>query len=320
MLGTTDRAISVSRVIPASPKDTLSAIGVVFTGDPYRLRVNDTVNGHPLDGGILRFSSPRLLNMGGVRQTKKLIYRLEQIALFDLNVTLQRAARRNGPRAKWSSPATCARDCARTFARTGIHRGRWHGGRRRRHRPHVGAAGVAGRAIIPARDWPHWRQAARRCGIAGCSGKALRHATEELNDLLAAVERHLTQKQLFSFDAPAVTPSPDARGVTLQVFNRAACVPSWVGDEGASWYTRRDRRVGRIGLDDVERRRAMRAHASRQRIGGTMMKRPVARCTTSTRSSWSCPVQTTYAAAAIASRRPLRPLDPIDSRRPRTTL
>jgi len=207
MLGTTDRAISVSRVIPASPKDTLSAIGVVFTGDPYRLRVNDTVNGHPLDGGILRFSSPRLLNMVGVRQTKKLIYRLEQIALFDLNVTLQ------------------ARGTAQQPACEVVITGDLRKGLRSNLRTDWGfiaaggtAAGVGGTALMSVLLGSAGLAMIPGAGLAALAAggsavwyrwlfrKALRLATEELNDLLATVERHLTQKQLFSFDAQAVTP------------------------------------------------------------------------------------------------------------------
>ena len=60
MLGTTDRSISVSRVISASPKTTLQLIGRTFTAPPYSLKVRETVNGHPLDGGIIRFEVPNL--------------------------------------------------------------------------------------------------------------------------------------------------------------------------------------------------------------------------------------------------------------------
>jgi eukaryotic-like serine/threonine-protein kinase len=60
VLGVTDRSISVSRVIKASPKETLRLIGRIFTTHPYSLKVRETVNGHPLDGGILRFDIPNL--------------------------------------------------------------------------------------------------------------------------------------------------------------------------------------------------------------------------------------------------------------------
>jgi tRNA A-37 threonylcarbamoyl transferase component Bud32 len=96
MLGTRDRSISVSRVIRASSKITLQTVGRVFTGQPYILTVRETVNGHPLDGGILRFEVPNLYkamstgtvsSMGGY--SHGLIYHCNQIDLYLLNVTLK---------------------------------------------------------------------------------------------------------------------------------------------------------------------------------------------------------------------------------------
>ena len=69
MLGVTDRSISVSRVIKASPKATLQLIGRVFTAGPYHLKVRETVNGHPLDGGILRFDIPNLYKAVSARSS-----------------------------------------------------------------------------------------------------------------------------------------------------------------------------------------------------------------------------------------------------------
>jgi predicted Ser/Thr protein kinase len=93
-MGTADRALSVSRVIPGAPKSVLAALGQVFTTPPRGLQLVDTVNGHPLDGGILRFRMPRFTAaytnpFTALSKDKALNYRLEQIELFDLNVTLQ---------------------------------------------------------------------------------------------------------------------------------------------------------------------------------------------------------------------------------------
>jgi hypothetical protein len=93
-MGTADRALSVSRVIPGAPKAVLAALGQVFTTPPRGLQLVDTVNGHPLDGGILRFRMPRFTAaytnpFTAFSKEKALNYRLEQIELFDLNVTLQ---------------------------------------------------------------------------------------------------------------------------------------------------------------------------------------------------------------------------------------
>jgi eukaryotic-like serine/threonine-protein kinase len=97
MLGTAERSISASRVIGASPRDTLKLIGRVFTAAPYHLRVRDTVNGHPLDGGILRFDVPNLykslsdgtLQATGFAGSSSLVYRCAEMDLALLNVTLK---------------------------------------------------------------------------------------------------------------------------------------------------------------------------------------------------------------------------------------
>jgi len=96
MLGTTDRSISASRVIKASPKATLQLIGRVFTARPYSLTVRETVNGHPLDGGILRFEVPNLyaaMSNGAIASVTgavpALIYQCNSLDLYLLNVTLK---------------------------------------------------------------------------------------------------------------------------------------------------------------------------------------------------------------------------------------
>jgi eukaryotic-like serine/threonine-protein kinase len=98
MLGATDRGLSVSRVIKASPKVTLQLIGRIFTGVPYHLKVRETVNGHPLDGGVLRFEVPNLykamtdgtIPSGSFSGAHGLIYQTSGVLdLNILNVTLK---------------------------------------------------------------------------------------------------------------------------------------------------------------------------------------------------------------------------------------
>ncbi len=58
ILGTRQQSLSVSRVIRASPRRVLGAIGQVLQQDPFCLTLRDTVGGHPLDGGVLVFDLP----------------------------------------------------------------------------------------------------------------------------------------------------------------------------------------------------------------------------------------------------------------------
>jgi eukaryotic-like serine/threonine-protein kinase len=96
LLGTTARSVSTSRVIRATPKQTLQLIGKIFSGAPYFLRLRETINGHPLDGGILRFDVPDLYKSitdgtfgKGMAYSGSLIYRCSMIDLSVLNVSLK---------------------------------------------------------------------------------------------------------------------------------------------------------------------------------------------------------------------------------------
>ncbi|MCC7053434.1 MAG: serine/threonine protein kinase [Gemmatimonadaceae bacterium] len=97
MFGTSDRSISASRTLRVSPKVALQLIGRVFTATPFHLKVRETVNGHPLDGGILRFDVPNLyqamsdgrVGSGGFSRNGALMYRCAQLEIGVLNVTLK---------------------------------------------------------------------------------------------------------------------------------------------------------------------------------------------------------------------------------------
>lgn len=206
LLGTSERAISVSRLIPASPKETLAAIGVIFTGDLYRLRVNDTVNGHPLDGGILRFTVPRLTEVSATRRSSKLTLRLEQLEVFSLNVTLQARGTPQQPACEVVVSGDLREGMRRNlradFAMTtggGVLAGVGTGA----VAVAMGAAtlaalpGVVG-GVVAAGSVMAWYRWLYR--------SALRHATTELSELLAALDGHFRQQQVFGFDAPGRLP------------------------------------------------------------------------------------------------------------------
>ncbi len=91
MLGTRDRSISTARVIQATPKAVLEAIGRVLTAPPYGLKLRDTVGGHPLDGGVLVFDVSLLRNVivafDGVLSMFR--YRMTQIEVEQLHLALK---------------------------------------------------------------------------------------------------------------------------------------------------------------------------------------------------------------------------------------
>ncbi len=225
-MGTSDRALSVSHVIPGSPKEVLAALGHVFTTPPRGLELVDTVNGHPLDGGILRFRMPRFMAaytnpFSALSKEKALNYRLEQIELFDLNITLQ-------PRGTAAAPACEV-----------IVTGDLRPGLRANLRMDymmmatAGALGLAGATTATAKATGGMTAMAMAMGVVGMGlatfscfvwyrwlfRKALEAATTELGGLLQGVEQHMNTQRLFSgamapfsreTNAQALTASPAA--------------------------------------------------------------------------------------------------------------
>lgn len=90
LLGTSERSVSVSRIIKASPRVVLETIGQVFPARPFHMTFTETVGGHPLDGGVLVFTVPSLMaGMGmGASNYSSFTYMMYAIDLFQLNVTL----------------------------------------------------------------------------------------------------------------------------------------------------------------------------------------------------------------------------------------
>jgi len=204
MLGTADRAISVSRVINASPKATLAALDTVFTAAPYKLKFNDAVNGHPLDGGILRFTMPRLTTSGLANffsmfsKTNRFAYRLEQLELFDLHVTLSARGTAERP--------TCEMVITGDL-RTGLRRNLYTDwGMMAFHATIAGTigtaalAGVVGSAALAAIPGVALGGLAAVASIIWYKWlyrQVLEKSVVELQDLMAAIERHLAREQLF---------------------------------------------------------------------------------------------------------------------------
>ena len=60
LLGTSQRTLSVSRVIRSAPREALQAVGRTLQAAPFSLTLRDTLGGHPLDGGVLVFDLPAM--------------------------------------------------------------------------------------------------------------------------------------------------------------------------------------------------------------------------------------------------------------------
>ncbi len=62
VLGITQRTLSVSRVFRHPPRDVLQALGRSLRKAPFSLGLRDTLGGHPLDGGVLVFDIPAMVD------------------------------------------------------------------------------------------------------------------------------------------------------------------------------------------------------------------------------------------------------------------
>jgi hypothetical protein len=209
-MGTADRAMSVSRVIPGTPRAVLAAIGQVFTTPPRGLELLDTVNGHPLDGGILRFRMPRFKEayvnpFTALAKENALKYRLEQIELFDLNVTLQ-------PRGTAAAPAceVIITGDLRSGLRANLKLDYWM-------MAGAGVAGLIGATSTTAKAVGALGPMAFAMGVVGMGiatvscfvwyrwlfRDALRHANDQLLLLLQGVEQQMATQRLFQGDGDA---------------------------------------------------------------------------------------------------------------------
>jgi len=68
LLGTNQRTLSVSRVFRSPARTVLPALGRSLQAAPWMLSLKDTLGGHPLDGGVLVFTLPAMVD-GNYRWT-----------------------------------------------------------------------------------------------------------------------------------------------------------------------------------------------------------------------------------------------------------
>ena len=205
MLGTPERSLTASRVIQASPKDVLEAIGRTFTAPAYALSLRDTAGGHPLDGGIMVFRVPMLRDFQAyLRPSAVFSQRLTQLEIESLRVVLKPVG-------------STAHACEVTISgdlRRGLRKAwtidKWMSGA-------AGLAGVsAGTAagIIPLGVLAFIPAAVGAVALGGLTlglvrvgyRFALRKGQEQLNNLLEAVEGDLHTASVFG-GLPEATPA-----------------------------------------------------------------------------------------------------------------
>ena len=62
LFGTTQRTLSVTRRFSAAPRAVLQVLGRSLQAAPWSLSLSDTLGGHPLDGGVLVFHLPAMVD------------------------------------------------------------------------------------------------------------------------------------------------------------------------------------------------------------------------------------------------------------------
>jgi predicted Ser/Thr protein kinase len=213
-LGTSERSFSVSRVIRGSSKVVLEAIGRVMPGRPYLMSFKDTVGGHPLDGGVLVFTVPRMMT-GVATLTTELYtpftYRMYQLEVFQLNITLRPVQ----GSASGACEVTVYGDL-RPGLRKNLTANKWIAGSIGAAGAFVGgAAGATGLALGALAFLPAIGAAALLGGGSLAAYRwsyrhALRKGIEEIEGMLGALETHLRSQQLFGAPPPS-PPTPPRR-------------------------------------------------------------------------------------------------------------
>lgn len=208
-LGSSQRSVSVSRVIRAAPARVLEALGRIAPGHPYGMRFLEAQGGHPLDGGILLFDVPGFLSGTVVspQGVSMFGYRMEQIELRRVQVRLHALAGdggteisiygdlRPGVRANWRFSRWWTGGAG---AIGGGLAGAWAAG-----------AGVATGALL-ALPIAGGVIAAGLLGFASYRymfGDALRKAIKELDGLLIAIDSDLRTVDVFGVAPPRSFPN-----------------------------------------------------------------------------------------------------------------
>lgn len=208
VLGTAQRTLSVSRIIRATPRAVLQAVGRSLQAVPWSLSLRDTLGGHPLDGGVLVFDIPGMVD-GNYKWT------MTRYGVYvpELRVTL-------------ASVPSDSRACEVTMTidlRRGLSPNLWGYGIFSAFGIGGGAAGglaigIKALAMTGAALAAPAVAAGAVVGglVLACSGPVyrweMRKAAAELEAALAAIEVSLRAFDIFGESPPPPPPSPPAFG------------------------------------------------------------------------------------------------------------
>lgn len=201
LLGDVKPALSATRIIKAPARDVLRAVGRVFQGPQYQLTLRDQIGTHPLDGGILAFSLP------GMEALSNGTY-----PLLQLRYGLYAKELRTAIRVLDRGPGGCEVS-VHADLRPGIATQVWMW---------AGLGGAVGSVGAVVGGIVGWKVMALgglmlgtpiAAGVAVTAGLmvgiarfsyqyALRHARNELEELLASVDRSLRTRSVFEEDPP----------------------------------------------------------------------------------------------------------------------
>lgn len=197
MLGSVERSIGVSKVIPATPVRTLEALGQVLPAPPWNLTFRDTVGGHPLDGGVLTFTMREMAStdyMGTGYSTLR--YYLSIIDAYQVRATLHPVA---------GDPQRCEvritadlRDGIRKNAKIGLWLGGGLGGSGAAIGLGMALAAGGGIIALPVAAGVLAVMGGGTIGLLRVTFRwGLKRARQELEHLLDAVSAHTRVQEVF---------------------------------------------------------------------------------------------------------------------------
>lgn len=218
ILGRVQRSLSVSRVIRAPARDVLKAMGRTFQNATFRLTLKDQLGRHPLDGGILVFKLPDM-DASGTNFTHFTWLRYGLYAR-ELRATIRPLDLDGG-----AAEVTVVADL-----RPGVGYNVWGygiiaGGISAVSGVIGGAIGAKAMALAGlAIGAPAAITALAAGALAISASRAfyrweLQTATQELEELLQAIEGTLRTRSVFEEDPPALPPPPAASGPDITLLS-----------------------------------------------------------------------------------------------------